>query len=182
MTDEPTGSGAWTGQTSAFDRVRSVANTLSQPRPVPYIANEAEVAETTARAHLERLVDIGILLKSNDEGLTCYSPDPLYARMQTIRNLLRENDRDALARHESELEDRIATWRDDYEVESLKELRERAASTESAAETRDILQAVDDWELVSHRLGIIEEAIEKYPRYGCYYPSLEAKTARDTTE
>lgn len=182
MTDESPGGEAWTEQTSAFDRVRSVATTLSQPRPVPYIANEAKVAETTARTHLERLVDIGILLKSYDEGVTCYSPDPLYARMQTIRNLLRENDRNALARHESELQDRIETWRDNYEVESLDELRERAASTDSAAETRDIVQTVKDWGLVAHRLGIIDEAIENYPRYGCYYQSSEAKTAQETTE
>lgn len=182
MTDETSGGGAWTDQTSAFDRVRSVANALSQPQPVSYIAGEAKVADTTARAHLERLVDIGLLLKSNDEGLTCYSPDPLYARMQTIRDLFEENDRDALVRQKSELQDRIEMWRDDYEVESLEELRERAASTESAAETRDILQTVNDWALVSHRLGIIEEAIKNYPRYGCYYRSLGAKTARDTTE
>jgi len=173
MADKTPGGGAWTEQTSAFDRVRSVAGALSQPRPVSYIAGEAKVAETTARAYLERLVDIGILLKCNDEGLTCYSPDPLYTRMQTIRDLLEENDRDALARHKSELQDQIELWRDDYEVESLEELRERAASTESAAETRDILQTVNDWELVAHRLGIIEEAIKNYSRYGCYYRSSE---------
>jgi len=182
MTDEPPGGEVWTEQTSAFDRVRSVANTLSQPRPVSYFAREAEVAETTARAHLERLVDLGILLKSNDEGLTCYSPDPLYTRMQTIRNLLEEYDRDALVRHKFELQDRIESCRNDYEVESIDELRERAASTESVDETRDILQTVNDWELVAHRLGIIEKAIEMYPRYGCYYRSLEAKNAQDTTE
>ncbi|QLC34363.1 ArsR family transcriptional regulator [Halarchaeum sp. CBA1220] len=173
MTDESPGTKAWSEQTSAFDRVRSVANTLSQPRPVSYIAGEAKVAETTARAHLERLVDLGILLKSDDEGLTRYSPDPLYTRTQAVRDLLEEYDRDALVRQKSELRDQIETWQGDYEVESLDELRERAATTDSADETRAVLQTVNNWKLVTHRLGIIKEAIENYTRYGCHYRSSE---------
>lgn len=77
MPEDDPGTERWKEHTSAFDRVRSVANTLSQPRPASYIADEADIAENTARDHFERLVDLSILLKSEREGTTLYSPDPL---------------------------------------------------------------------------------------------------------
>ena len=165
MGGDASGVGTWTDQVSAFDRVRSVAETLSQPRPASYIADEAHVAETTARTHLDCLVDLGILLESNHGGITMYSPDPLYTRMQTVRDLLDEHDRDELIRRKSRLQDQIETWRDEFEVESLDALREQAAKADDAAERRNILETVSDWELVDYRLGIVEEVIENYPMY-----------------
>jgi len=57
----------WKKQTSAFDRVQSISNTLSQPRSASYIADEAHVAENTARTHLERLVSLNVLLESDQK-------------------------------------------------------------------------------------------------------------------
>ncbi|MFA9518678.1 hypothetical protein ACERIT_15970 [Halopenitus sp. H-Gu1] len=94
-----------------------------------------------------------------------YSPDPLYTRMQTVRDLLDEHDRDDLIRRKSQLQDQIETWRDEFGVESLDALRELAAMADDAAETREILQTVNDWELVAYRISIVEEAIENYPKY-----------------
>ena len=78
---ETDGDAAWKEQTSAFDRVRSVALSLSEPRPAAWIASEALVAENTARKHLERLVDMHVLLKADREGTALYTPDPLHQRL-----------------------------------------------------------------------------------------------------
>lgn len=160
MAGSEPGPETWTQQSSAFDRIRSVAVTVSQPRPASYIAEEARVTENTAREHLARLVEMGVLLKSNSEGQNLYSPDPLHTRKQAVRELLDSNDPEALVQHRSELEEKIESWQDDHEVDSLEELRERAATTDTAAETRNVLKTVTNWELVAYRLGLVEEAIE----------------------
>lgn len=127
--------------------------------------HKAHVAENTAQDHLERLVDLNVLLKSDQEGTTLYSPDPLYIRMQALRNLLEQYDRDALIQLKAELQSKIEGWRDEYGVDSPAALRERAASTETAAQIREIRKTASDWEFVGYRLSIVEDAIGNYTTY-----------------
>lgn len=156
---------AWIERTSAFDRVRSVSEEQTEPQPVSYIAEEAHVAENTARDHLDRLVDMGFLLKEDRGGLTEYSPDPLHARMQELRSLLDDYDRDELIERKAEMQERIEDWEAEYGVDSPEALRESAAQTEESSETRDVLKTASDWELAQYRLGVIEDAIENYELY-----------------
>lgn len=165
MAESPPGVEAWKEHTSAFDRVHAIASTVSQPRPASYIADEAHVAENTARNHLERLVDLNILLKSDQDGTTLYSPDPLHTRMQTLRELLEQHDRDELIELKANLQSQITEWRDEYGVDSPDDLRARAADTDTPAQTRKIRTTASDWELVEYRLSIVEDAIENYSTY-----------------
>lgn len=165
MTDETAGIKAWKEHASAFDRVQAVASTVSQPRPVSKIADEAHVAENTARDHLERLVGLNVLLKDERSGTTVYSPDPLHTRTQTLRELLDEHDRDGLIRLKADLQSQVEDWRTEYGVVSPAALRTRAADSEKAAETRAIRTDARDWELVEYRLSIVEDAIREYATY-----------------
>lgn len=165
MTEDAPGIEAWKEQTSAFDRVQSVARTVSQPRPASYVAAEAHVAENTARDHLERLVDMNVLLKNDSDGTVLYSPDPLHTRMQTLRDLLDSHSRDELIQLKADMQEQVETWREEYGADSPDALSERAAETGTAAETRDVLQTVNDWELVRYRLSAVEDAIENYATY-----------------
>lgn len=165
MSDDAPGIEAWKAQTSAFDRVRSVAETLSRPRTAGYIAEEAAVAENTARDHLERLVDMNVLLQHDGDGPTTYSPDPLHTRAQTLRELLDEHDHDGLIRLKEDLQERIRDWRDEYDVDSPDELRTLAAETSDPEATRDVRTTASDWELVAYRLELVEDAIRNYATY-----------------
>lgn len=165
MTETSPGVTAWKEHTSAFDRVQSVASTVSHPRPASFIADEAHVAENTARDHLERLVDLTVLLKNEHDGTTLYSPDPLHTRMQTLRDLFEEYDRNGLIQLKAELQSRIEDWQTKYDVDTPQDLRTRAAETETSAQTREIQNAANDWELVVYRLSIVEDAIEHYETY-----------------
>jgi predicted ArsR family transcriptional regulator len=156
---------AWKEHTTAFDRVRAVAEALSQPRSAPAVAEEAAVAENTARDHLDRLVEMNVLLAVEREGRTVYAPDPLYTRVRTLRDLLEEHDRDGLLALKAEMQARIEDWREKYGVESADDLRARAAETGTAAETRESRQTANRWEVVAYRLDIVEEAIENYGTY-----------------
>lgn len=165
MSEDTGGIDAWVEQTTAFDRVRSVAGTVTRPRSVAWIADEAAVAENTARDHLDRLVELNVLLKHDREGTATYAPDPLHTRIQSLRELLEQHDRDELIRLKAEMQERVAEWREEYAVDSPEELRDLAAVSADAAETRDIRETASDWELVQYRLGIVEDAIENYETY-----------------
>lgn len=158
---------AWQAKTSAFDRVRSVAEAASKPLSVAHIAEEARVSEDTAREHLERLEELSVLLKSEHEETTRYASDPLYSRLQTLRDLIDNNDRDELVALKDDLQDEIREWRNEYGVDSPEGLRKFVADTNTAAETRDIQHSARNWELVSYRLSIVEEALDYYARYCC---------------
>ena len=165
MTDNAPGVDAWKQHTTAFDRVQSVATTVSEPTPVAAIADEAHVAANTARDHLERLADMNVLLKTDHEGTAMYAPDPLHTRMQTLRDLLEAHDHDDLLALKADLQTEIETWREAYDADSPAALREQAVDATSAAETREIRQTARDWELVDYRLDIVEDAIENYTTY-----------------
>lgn len=156
---------AWKEQTTAFDRVRSVAQTVTEPRSASWIAEEAAVSENTARDHLQRLVEMNVLRAFEGGATTTYTPDPLHTRMQTLRELIDEYDHDGLIERKEELQRDIQACQDEYGVDSPAELRALAAETETADETATIRQTADDWELTIYRLGIVEEAIENYTAY-----------------
>ncbi len=165
MPDDAPGVDAWKRNTSAFDRVRSVAGSLDQPKPAAYIADEAHVAENTARGHLERLAEMNVLLQSDDGGTTLYAPDPLHTRLQTLRDLLEAHDHNGLVDLKVDLQEQIEHWQAIHGVGSPDVLREQAADTDNAASTREIQQTARDWELVEYRLDIVEDAIANYATY-----------------
>lgn len=164
MTDE-LGVELWKKHQSAFDRVRSIAVTLSEPRPADWIAQEAHVASNTARDHLNRLVEMNVLQEISGEGAIQYRPDPLYTRLRVLRELLEDRTHDDLIELRATLQEDIETWRAEYNADAPSELRTQAASAETADETRTLRRTANDWELVRYRLRLVEDAIRHYSDY-----------------
>lgn len=165
MTTDKTGVEAWKEHTTAFDRVRSIAQTLDQPRPASYIAEEAAVSETTANDHLSRLVEMDTIRTVPTEDATLYEPDPLYARFRTLRRLIDENDHEELVELKSDLQQEIEEFEAQYDADSPTALREQAADTETADETMDLIEDASDWELALYHLSVVNEAIDNYSEY-----------------
>lgn len=161
----------WKANESAFDRVRSVAVTLSQSRTADWIAEQAAVAGNTARSHLERLVDMNVLEAVANDGATRYRPDPLYTRMRALRDILDGRDRDDLVELRAELQEQVETWQDEYGADSPDDLREQAATAKTSDRTRELRHAANDWEIVRYRLGLVEEAIDRYAEYSGTAPA-----------
>lgn len=167
----------WKSQTTAFDRVQSVTLCLSEAKPAGWIAEDAHVAENTARSHLSRLDDLGILQTDSRDGVTVYYPDPLYTRMRTLRDLLDEYDRDGLIDLRATLQERIEELQTEYDVASPDGLRCWAGQTETATETREFKKTASDWELLQYRLSVVSEAIENYTLYASAPERLEDDNA-----
>jgi hypothetical protein len=171
MASESPGVTAWKEQTSAFDRVHSIATGLDRPRPAPYIASEAAVAENTARNHLGRLVEMNVLLATDDNGTTLYEPDPLHTRLRTLRSLLASHSHDELLDLKADLQAQIETWQAEYDAATPAALRQSAADSETPAETRAIRSTANEWALTAYRLGIVADAIENYATYTSDLPA-----------
>lgn len=165
MADDAAHLEAWKEHTTAFDRVRSVAGTVSRPRSASWVAGEAAVAENTARDHLERLVEMNVLLRTTRDGTALYAPDPLYTRAQTLRDYLDEYDHEGLVELKAEISERLDALRDEYGVDSPEELRERVAETDDVERIQEFRNAASDWELARYRLGVLDEAIRNYAAY-----------------
>lgn len=162
----------WIKQTTAFDRVKSVALTLSEPRTVAWIADEAHVSENTARSHLMRLADLGVLATTTTEQGTGYSPDAIYTRSQDIRELIRENTEDQLAARAVELQEELASYASSYDAESPAALRTSIAATElSPDDARDRLEAASNWDYAQYRLSVVRDALEHYDTYSSSRPA-----------
>jgi len=164
-TDTNPGVDRWIEETSAFDRVRSVAFALQQPRTAGQIADSAHVSEKTARGHLQRLVEMDVLLEDANDGPTIYYPDPGYMRYRDVRTLARENDRDELTEMVATLKGDLEDWQDEYDVEGPDELRVSVADDDvSQAAVYDRQKVAEDWEYTEHRLGLIRDALAQYDR------------------
>ncbi|MFB6150142.1 MAG: ArsR family transcriptional regulator, partial [Halobacteriales archaeon] len=159
------GTERWIEETSAFDRVRSVAFALQRPRTAGQIAESAHVSEKAARGHLQRLVEMDILLEETGEGATTYYPDPAYMRYREVRTLARDHDRDELTEIVATLKRDIEQWREEFAVETPDELRASVADTDvseqAVYERRTI---AEDWEYTEYRLGLIKDALAQYDR------------------
>lgn len=156
----------WTTNASAFDRVRSVVMALPEPKSAAWLADHARVSESTASEHLDRLVDMGLVAAHTSDNDPRYGPDPAYIRFREIRELTADYDRAELREFVAELKASIATIDEQYDAATPEELRatanEPAVSAETARELRD---AAADWEHYDYRLGLLNDAINRYDAY-----------------
>jgi len=153
----------WTEHASAFDRVKSVTMTLSEPRPTSWIATEAAVSPNTARDHLRRLIDLGVVTVTEKVGTRHYYPDPLYTRLRDVRELLRETTKRELSERATGLKDDIAAWEAEYDADSPDTLRARAVEADvSAEQAHELVAVASDWELTRYRLSLVQDAVENY--------------------
>jgi predicted ArsR family transcriptional regulator len=159
-------SDTWVQNTAAFDRVKGVALTVSEPRTAGWIASEAQVSENTARNHLTRLADLGVLTTTTTEQGTGYAPDPIYTRSQDIRELVDERTVEELAATATEVQEELQRYRDTYDADSPEALRASVADTDRSPDAaRERLEAASDWEYARYRLSLLRDALDHYDTY-----------------
>jgi len=163
MDRTPRGVEAWKEHTTAFDRVRSIAEALDQARTAQYIAEEAAVSETTANNHLKRLAEMNVIRTVANDNATRYEPDPLYVRFRTLRELITNYDHEQLLKLQADLKQQIEECKTQYGVDSPTALRTQATDTET--ETMELIEATSEWELSIYQLSIVDDAIDNYGEY-----------------
>ena len=164
--DDATWESTWKDHSSAFDRVRSIVMAVNQPQSVRWIAEHAQVAESTAREHLNRLAEMGVVVSEDTGSAVQYRPNPAYVRFQEIRELTTEYDTETLSDFIVEIKASIGELQQTHGKPSPTALREAAAGEDISIEgSRELLRAAADWEHYTYRLSLIEDAIKRYDEY-----------------
>lgn len=164
--DSARGIDAWQAQTKAIERVIDVAQTVEQPRTASWIAEQAAVAEQTARDHLDLLTDLGVLTATTVHSVTRYQPDAAYARFRTVSQCVEQHTKDDLLDAVEEVREETAAIKTEYGVETPDELRALATDDESPIpDIKEYRRVAAEWDSLRHRLSIYQEALERYNEF-----------------
>lgn len=160
------GGEVWKQHTKAIERVISVALSLDHPKTAKAIAEEAQVAEQTARDHLGLLQNLSVMGSTTARGVTKYHPDAGYLRFRAVAGTVEEHTKDELFDMSRELKERDERIKEQYGAEGPDDLRSQALSDEvGAEEMAELKQAASEWETVRHHLSIIEQAHQYYDEH-----------------
>jgi len=154
---------SWTESMSARERIRSVAQTLREPRSVNWISEQADAAWSTTNEELQALVDRGQLRRVETGETTRYQPDYTRLLFEEIRTLIEENTREELRSELAAITEEIEEWQATYDVESWEELEQSLADGHLASpELRERREAIAFWRENEADRRLIKHALELY--------------------
>jgi hypothetical protein len=154
---------SWTESMSARERIRSVAETLQEPRSINWISDQADAAWSTTNEELQELVTQGQLRRVEAGETTLYQPDYTRLLFDEIRTLIEENTREELRDELAAITDEIETWQNTYEVETWEELEQSLAdSALSSVEIRERRDVIAFWQENEADRRLIKHALELY--------------------
>ncbi len=164
MTESPReGVTSWTETMSARERIRSVAETLREPRSTNWISDQADAAWSTTSNELNELVEQGRLRRIEAGDTTLYQPDYTRLLFEEIRTLIEENAREELQSELAAIAEEIEGWQDTYNVETWEELEQSLADGEvSSAEIRERREIIAFWRANEEDRQLIKHALELY--------------------
>ncbi|MEZ3170170.1 ArsR family transcriptional regulator [Halorubrum sp. RMP-47] len=157
---------AWKDETDGIDRVISVGLSIDQPRTAQYVADEAHVSESTARKHLDRLVDLHVLGAVEQRGAKTYYPDSAYQHFREVSQVVEEYDQEEIERLTISTKEEIEELKETYELDSPEELRSLATAEETTSEeTREYFKKASEWDQHLRMLSVANEALDRYSEF-----------------
>lgn len=164
---------SWTEGLTARERVREIATTLTQPRSVEWVREEAQISSwQTAKDELEMLAEFGqVHAIEGDDGNTKYAPNYQLRYFNEVTELINNHTRDELREEIAAIQETIDEWKTTFDVESRDDLE--ATLTADGVTSEDIRErntVLGQWErqennkqLLRHALELYEDARELYP-------------------
>jgi hypothetical protein len=154
---------SWIESMSARERIRSVAETLREPRSINWISDQADAAWSTTNEELQALVEQGQLRRVETGETTLYQPDYTRLLFDEIRTLIEENSREQLRSELAAITDEIEAWQETYDVESWEELEQSLADGGlSSADLRERRDVIALWRENEEDRRLIKHALELY--------------------
>ncbi|AEN05754.1 hypothetical protein [Halolamina sp.] len=154
---------SWAESMSARERIRSVAETLREPRSVNWISDQADAAWSTTNEEVKDLVNQGQLRRIEAGDSTLYQPDHTQLLFHEIRTLIEENSREELRNELTEITEEIEEWQEKYGLETWEELEQSLADGElSSAELRERRDVIGFWRENESDRQLLKHALELY--------------------
>lgn len=136
----------------ADERVYRIALQLYEPARVAAIADRAECAPDTARRHLQRLADIGVIERTASDPAT-YRRNESYFEWRKRSRLEQLSTTDLQARLE-DLASRERSFRDRYDAETPEDVDALAHSDYDEIES--VWMDLSEWQTVRRRIERLE--------------------------
>jgi len=156
----------WKEKTQGIDRVIAVALALDEPRTAEHISDQAHVSPSTARGHLDRLVDLRILSAVEQRGTKTYQPDAAYQHFTEISHLVESHTRKDLEQMVIGAKETIEELQEQYGCEEPSELRSLATDPETtAADAKEYFKRASEWDHHIAMISLAEEALERYSEF-----------------
>lgn len=167
------GIGSWTDGLSARERVREIGTTLTEPRSVEWVREQAQISSwQTAKDELEMLVEFGqVQAVEGDDGNTKYAPNYQLRYINEVVEMINTHTRAELREEIASIQSEIDEWKQEFSVESREQLESTLADddldSEAIRERNTILRQWDRYEdnkrLLSHALELYDDTCELYP-------------------
>lgn len=159
------GTQSWTETIDADERVRSVAESLREPRSAEWISDQADTEWGRTTSVLETLVKEGRLYRTQLGSTTVYQVDYTTVLSDEIRTIGTENTREELRRELDSISADIKHWQRQFDTESRHAL-ERSIGDEDLtyherAVRRDVLTS---WRETERRVYLIRRALDSYEK------------------
>lgn len=159
---------SWTEGLDTRERVRRIALSLTRPRSVNWIKNEADVASwETIKSELDRLVDYGQLVQHEDDdaGRTSHRYGPNYRRrcLDRVEELASEHTKAELRSELAAVRADIETWQERFDVESVDDLETSLTDADlSSDQITERNRIIRRWERSLGTERLVEQALSLY--------------------
>lgn len=164
---------SWSDELSARERVRKIATTLTQPRSVEWVREEAHVSSwETAKNELEMLVEFSqIHAVEGDDGHTKYAPNYQLRYFNEITDLINEHTRDELREEIATIQAEIDDWKTEFAIESRTELESTLTDDDLTSDAiRNRNRVLRQWERYEDNKRLLKHALELYDDARSLYP------------
>lgn len=171
MTDRNPAS--WTDGLSTRERVREIATTLTEPRSVEWVRDEAQISSwQTAKDALDMLVEFGqVQAIESDDGSTKYAPNYQFRYFNELIELINNHTQEELREEITAIQAEIDKCKEEFDAESRDELESTLTDDDLDSEAiRERNRVLRQWEryegnkrLLKHALELYDDARELYP-------------------
>ncbi|WP_254532849.1 DUF7342 family protein [Natrinema gelatinilyticum] len=164
---------SWTDGLSARERVREIATTLTQPRSVESVREEAQISSwKTAKDELEMLAEFGqIHAIDGDDGNTKYAPNYQLRYFNEVTELINNHTRDELREEIVAIQETIDEWKAEFDVESRDALESSLTDDNlSSEDVRERNTVLREWERHEDNKRLLKHALELYDDARSLYP------------
>lgn len=150
----------------ARERVRLIAETVSRPRSVNWIREEADVSWQTAKSKLDRLVEHHQLQRvtlDDEDDAHRYVPDYRTQYLDRIRELVENNSAPMLRAEIATIQEEIDGWFAEFDVDGRANLEETLEESDlDAEEIRRRNRVIRQWERNEQRKKLLSHALQLY--------------------
>ena len=154
----------WTEGLKTRERIQRIATSLTQPRSVNWIKEQARVSSwETTKDELERLAEFGqIRAVEKEDGDVMYAPNYERRYVEHLLELLDRYDREGLRDEMAEIQESIDGWKDEYGVDSKEELERSLSEDADSEEIRERNRVLRRWERAVSNKKLLSQALVLY--------------------